>query len=193
MRVALLKYPVESLGPGKRVGIWISGCSKNCKGCMSEYAKDYSYGIEMSVEDIIGRIKEYSLSGVDGVTVSGGEPFDSGQLKCLLEAINALGIEDVLVYTGYTLEEIDDFKSFIGLIGVLIDGPYVEELNDDMPLRGSSNQRIFILKKELAERYSEYLAKPRQFQLCFEDDKVIVIGILPKNGKDILDKIIKNG
>lgn len=33
MYVARILYPVEVLGPGKRVGIWFSGCPSKCKGC----------------------------------------------------------------------------------------------------------------------------------------------------------------
>ena len=37
-------------------------------------------------------------------------------------------------------------------IDVLIDGRYIEELNDDLPFRGSSNQRIHLF----SDRYKEY-------------------------------------
>ena len=30
-----IHYPVYTLGPGKRIGIWFSGCSKKCYGCIS--------------------------------------------------------------------------------------------------------------------------------------------------------------
>lgn len=33
MYVAGILYPVEVLGPGKRIGIWFSGCLSKCKGC----------------------------------------------------------------------------------------------------------------------------------------------------------------
>ena len=28
-------FPVTALGPGRRVGIWLQGCSIRCPGCMS--------------------------------------------------------------------------------------------------------------------------------------------------------------
>lgn len=33
MYVARILYPVEVLGPGKRVGICFYGCPRKCKGC----------------------------------------------------------------------------------------------------------------------------------------------------------------
>lgn len=33
MYVAGILYPVEVFGPGKRIGIWFSGCLSKCKGC----------------------------------------------------------------------------------------------------------------------------------------------------------------
>ena len=33
MYVARILYPVKVLGPGNRIGIWVSGCNHRCKGC----------------------------------------------------------------------------------------------------------------------------------------------------------------
>ena len=74
------------------------------------------------------------------LTISGGEPFlQSGDLANLLNAVRsdrALSVRDILLYTGYTAEElqVDDKDSAVSrvlnLADVLIDGPYIEGQND---------------------------------------------------------------
>ena len=36
MEIDRILYPVESLGPGKRVVVWTIGCSKHCKNCSNK-------------------------------------------------------------------------------------------------------------------------------------------------------------
>ena len=86
----------------------------------------------------------------------------------------------MLVYTGYYLKELTEHYSLLKYVGVLIDGPYVEELNDNEPLRGSSNQTVYIIDPDLKESYGEYLKKPREYSVRIEGDKAITIGLKPK-------------
>ena len=58
----------------------------------------------------------------------------------------------VLVFTGGLLEEIQadsQLAKLLPYIDVLVDGPFVQKLNDGRGLRGSSNQRVHCL----TERY----------------------------------------
>ena len=55
----------------------------------------------------------------------------------------------IWVYTGFLYEDISDLE-MMNYIDVLIDGPYVEDLNPGrgkLLWRGSSNQRIIDVKK----------------------------------------------
>ncbi len=115
-------------------------------------------------------------------------------LPDLLQQINTLGIDDVLIYTGFTLEELlqkfPEFEErYAKYIGVLIDGRYVEELNDNKPLRGSSNQRILFFNQSLISLYQEGLIGDRKFQLMVTDDgKLNVYGVPPKGFLDNISK-----
>jgi len=161
---------------------------------MSGFAKDFDRNKDMPVVSILNKIRGYkSENAIDGVTISGGEPFLQTDLKQLIIGIKELGINDILLYTGYCFEELSDKSDVISELGVLIDGPYIDELNDDKPLRGSSNQRIFILDSSLRERYLDYLKHPRRFELIVEDEAVVVIGMLPKGGHEELKKIMNPG
>ena len=75
---------------------------------------------------------------------------------------------------------------------MLIDGPYVDELNDNYPLRGSSNQKIYIIDSSLTERYKKYLTLPRSFELSVSGKDVVIIGLLPKDGEKYLHEILSD-
>lgn len=177
LHLARIYYPVTSLGPGNRVGVWLAGCQQNCKNCISPELKTTSNGREMSTKDIMNYINSID-SDIDGFTISGGEPFlDS---KALLELVKELEYisDDIIIYTGYLFESLLKDKAsskILSIISVLIDGPYIEELNDGYGIRGSSNQRIIILKKK--ERYNALERCERTIQNIVYNNAVLNIGI----------------
>lgn len=169
MYVSFIAYPVKVLGPGRRIGIWTMGCNRNCYNCVSPFLKKVDKNKYMSVDKLLERIKKYLCSKkVDGITISGGEPFLQDDLLDLLIGLKKLNINDVLVYTGNTLEELhqqlDDIQLYLETIDVLVDGPYVDELNDNKNLRGSSNQKVYVFNENLKEIYEKYLNEERKFQ-----------------------------
>jgi anaerobic ribonucleoside-triphosphate reductase activating protein len=68
---------------------------------------------------------------------------------------------EVLIYTGYLLEQINypgsAAAALIGEIDILIDGPYRQELPDTLIWRGSDNQRLHLLSSR-AQRYAWAIA-----------------------------------
>lgn len=148
-------YPEStSNGEGWRAVIFVSGCPHKCPGCQNEKAQDFKYGHPFTFEEqfkIYEDIKENE--GLAGVTLSGGEPFESAKgLIPLVSSIKQLG-KDVWTYTGYTLEELlsseDGFKlNLLYLTDVLIDGRFEENKKDvSLFFRGSSNQRIIDMNR----------------------------------------------
>ena len=60
----------------------------------------------------------------------------------------------------------------------MIDGEYIEELNDNSLLRGSSNQKVHILAKAKEEKYREYFStETNKIQNFFTSDGVVSVGI----------------
>lgn len=95
-----------------------------------------------------------SVEGVEGITLSGGEPFaqDPEAMRDFLSAIRSDG-RSVMAFTGYLLEELESDgtrRDLLGLVDILVDGPYVESEDHGELWRGSSNQRIHFL----SDRYS---------------------------------------
>lgn len=177
MYVARILYPVEVLGPGKRVGIWFCGCPRRCKGCSNpelwEFQERYKTTPETALEMIKSVSKEHTI---DGFTITGGDPFyQPEELKRLLEMLKVIS-DDILVYTGYKRCELEN--DLLENISVLIDGEYIEKLNDNSLLRGSSNQEIHILDKTKEAKYSNYFkSETNKIQNFFTSDGVVSVGI----------------
>ncbi len=160
MQIARILYPVEVLGPGKRVGIWFVGCERRCRGCSNPelWLPDLRY--EVTPRRVLSLVETIANEHpIDGFTFTGGDPLyqydDCMMLAELLQPIS----RDILVYTGYRYSEI---KQPLTPIAALIDGEYIEEQNSLLPLVGSSNQRLYILKEEYRLLYRDYLCDHMQ-------------------------------
>ena len=163
-------------GPGLRFAIFCQGCPHNCPKCHNQDTHDFSGGYDCDIQKIVNAIEENPL--LSGVTFSGGEP--SHQPVAFLEIakkVKSRGL-NIWMYSGYTLEEllsransaISDLnnmnenssqtseknkeqvalKGLLGLVDVLVDGKFINELKDlTLPFRGSRNQRIIDIKNTL--------------------------------------------
>ena len=175
-----LFYPVTSLGPGNRLAIWVAGCHRGCPKCANpELWVQHEYQ-HISPTRLAGAIRAAIHNGIDCITITGGEPFN--QAKDLCEVIDSLpACRDILVFTGYRYEELperDEFRALLSKIDVLIDGEYVDELNDNCSaLRGSSNQRIIYLNKDLQPKYEAYIREGRKIQNFVYDYETVSVGI----------------
>lgn len=177
MYIARILYPIEVLGPGKRIGIWFCGCKHKCKGCSNPELWEFDEKYKTTVENVFELISKIAVhNNVDGFTVTGGDPIyqynDLMKLIPFLKKIN----NDILVYTGFTTDELSGYD--LSGISVLIDGRYIEELNDGDLLRGSSNQKIHILEPEQEEKYKLYLKTERnKIQNFILDNGIVSVGI----------------
>lgn len=126
-------------GEGIRYVVFLQGCAHRCPGCQNPETWDFNGGYEVDPKVIaIQYMKHAHL--LDGITLSGGDPFYQ-QEECM-KLLDLLPGVDVWVYTGFTYEEIKDTK-LAQRADVIVDGPYMEDLRTEtLPYRGSSNQRI---------------------------------------------------
>ncbi|MCR5734733.1 MAG: radical SAM protein [Lachnospiraceae bacterium] len=185
MYIDRILFPVTSLGPGDRLVIWVSGCSRRCVGCANPELWERKPFQQVDAETFQNMItSQIDLKKVTGITVSGGEPFDQAEeLFKLLADIKQ--DRDVLVFSGYRIEEIrkDPIKNrLLDITDVLVDGEYIDSENDGRSaLRGSVNQRIHILNASLSKKYDEYQKKGRQIQNFTYDYKTVSVGIHNKD------------
>ena len=52
IRVRFIHFPVETLGPGRRVGVWLQGCSIRCVGCISPENQPFDTAYSMPVDEV---------------------------------------------------------------------------------------------------------------------------------------------
>ncbi len=184
MNVARILYPVEVLGPGKRIGIWVCGCNRVCKGCSNPELWERKPEYEATIEDIMELVDKIAKDHmIDGFTITGGEPMDqAAELAKLIGELKEYS-GDILIYSGYLIEQLrsrddHDTEAILNDIAVLIDGEYREEENTDVLLRGSENQRIHILNPEMDKKYSAYLKTAHnQIQNFTTSNGVVSVGI----------------
>jgi anaerobic ribonucleoside-triphosphate reductase activating protein len=177
-----IHFPVTTLGPGDRIGIWMQGCSIHCPGCISADTWAAGRG-QTTVEEALVAIATW-LPHADGITISGGEPFDQpGALKELLRGIRGRTKADILVFSGYPAESISHhLEEMTGLIDALISDPYEVDGPQTKALRGSDNQRLHLLTPLGQNRLSSYerpiSAEDRRFDLMMgETGEVWMAGI----------------
>lgn len=143
----------------------------------------------MAVADIARMILNiHKETPIDGITVSGGDPLEQPQELLELLALIKPQIKDVLVYTGYTYEAVQELLTkrelslLQSLVSVLIDGPYIAALNrGEGALTGSENQKIYYFDTSLQQMYEEYLSQGRRIENIYMGQGVISVGIHNRN------------
>jgi anaerobic ribonucleoside-triphosphate reductase activating protein len=187
LRINKAHYPVTALGPGRRIGIWFQGCSIRCAGCLSQDTWQSTSAFETEIEALMGWCKEVSRGVVDGVTISGGEPFDQPEgLSAIVESLvewretAKLGF-DILCYSGYSYHYLQSrLPNILQRLDALIPEPYQAKRPQARRWRGSSNQPILALSELGRERYTLSPAEDRpdhRFQFTVDDERIWFIGI----------------
>ncbi|MDR1015301.1 MAG: radical SAM protein [Coriobacteriales bacterium] len=194
IEVARVLSPVESLGPGKRLALWLQGCAiaqagSPCGGCISRDLWVSGHGRCLDTYDFGREVTERVHSEeLSGLTVTGGEPLD--QYDALLALVGAVKSEllsdhdsygqsntfDLLLFTHYTQSEIaTGFPDIMEAFDAMVCGEYRADLPSETPLIGSTNQEL-IVKPIVANKYSTLSQQPRLQAFVVEGD-VLFTGI----------------
>lgn len=141
-------------GPGFRLAVFTQGCPHNCPGCHNPETHSFEGGVLVDTEKIIAMMDNPLL---DGITLTGGDPFCQPEsCRILAKAAHARGLS-VWAYTGWTFDEvmrlIESARVLLGEVDVLVDGPYLESQRTlEAPFRGSRNQKLIDVKQSLSEK-----------------------------------------
>ena len=140
-------------GPGARAVIWTQGCRLHCSGCCNPLTHPHQPRMMLDPQ-WLGEAM-LSIPDVEGVTISGGEPFEqAAAVTQLCRAVRKGGLS-VMCYTGWSYCSISQsrdrtVRTLLDHIDMLVDGPFIASLADSHLLwRGSRNQRI----RFLTDRY----------------------------------------
>lgn len=201
-------YPVTTLGPGVRLGLWVQGCTLACPGCVSQDTWDAEGAARRDVDLVLDEVRRLVVDDrLDGVTISGGEPFQ--QPAALTELV--LGLRswldeagddgDLLCYTGYSFEEANHrAPGVVGAIDALISEPYRRGAGPGDAWRGSANQPLTLLTDRARRRYPVGSGKQtaadeqRRMQVSVEDGQIWLIGIPgPGDLQRVERRLVDNG
>jgi anaerobic ribonucleoside-triphosphate reductase activating protein len=186
INVAHLESHSEVNGPGVRFCIWVQGCRKNCPGCFNPQLKPIRLAQSWSIDALFERI--IATPGIEGITLSGGEPFLYARpLTQLITRLKAASQLSLFVFSGYTLAELctsqnDAVVQLLALTDILVDGEYRREQASNRLWRGSSNQAVHFLTdryKSLAGQLQNASGQEVEFTLMM-DGSVIISGFPPR-------------
>jgi anaerobic ribonucleoside-triphosphate reductase activating protein len=187
MRIGIsrMHFPITTLGPGRRLGIWFQGCSIRCPGCISADTWGSGRGL-LELDELLEQVEGW-LPECDGITISGGEPFDQcDALDELLRGLRSKVGIDILVYSGHPFERLtEQLRRMDGFIDALISDPYLAHAPQALPLRGSDNQRLHMLTDLGRERFSAFEHADhckKTFDVMFDDDGAVWLAGIPRRG-----------
>jgi anaerobic ribonucleoside-triphosphate reductase activating protein len=166
---------------------------------MTQESQPLDGGRLIPIEELAEEI--LAAQGIEGVTISGGEPFlQSAPLLSLLKTIRQRSDLSVIIYTGYYLKELKelgnpDIDEILGsFVDILIDGPFVAELNDGGSLRGSSNQEAHALTDRYIDKISVLYGQPkRHFEIRFNGNEALLVGVPDDRGHELWKTLFVQG
>jgi anaerobic ribonucleoside-triphosphate reductase activating protein len=136
--------------------LWLQGCPRQCPGCINPEFLPIGPRHSIAVERMAERI--LAVTGIEGVTYSGGEPFlQAAPLAALSARLQAQGL-GVVCYSGYRLQELQELqghpdpgvRSLLARLDLLIDGPFIQTQAVPLLWRGSANQELHFLSPRYA-------------------------------------------
>lgn len=195
-RLNRIQYPIYNLGPGTRIGIWVQGCSLKCKGCISPSLWPTQNGKNIDIEYLVRQLSKVQ-GRFNGVTISGGEPFDQYESLIAFSAFIKKKTDfDIYSFSGYTIEElVSKFpdRLFMNYLDYLLDGRYLLEKHENSNVRGSTNQNLYKFEKGHPVLQQSFFASRYWSINVTENNQVFMSGIPQKNDlstiKNHLNKI----
>ena len=146
VRVGRIEHDVTVLGPGRRSVVWVAGCPLACRGCITPELWSPDSGQDVRMDELVCELAERA---VDGITWSGGEPFE--QAAALAEATRHIRARrdglSVMAYSGFTRRNLERRRdagcdALLAQLDILIDGRYMRGRHAALRWRGSANQVV---------------------------------------------------
>ena len=160
MKINEIFYSIQ--GEGKWTGlpnifIRTTGCNLRCSYCDTTYA--YDYGEEMSIDEIVNRIREYPCNYV---CVTGGEPLIQEETVQLIDTLLQKKYMICLETNGST-----DIKNLVGkkslLVSLDIKCPsstmHEKMIFNNVSLLASDDQLKFIIQNRVDYEYAKTVIK----------------------------------
>ncbi|HSL46696.1 MAG TPA: 4Fe-4S single cluster domain-containing protein [Anaerolineales bacterium] len=191
LNIAAVAARTRALGPGTRAVVWVQGCPLNCPGCLAPNWIPFVPAIQLTPQQVLQSI---DLESISGLTFSGGEPMEqAAELAALTRLARKQKDLDLICFTGYRYERLlkhpanQGVQELLAEVDVLIDGPFVQSLNNSVGLRGSSNQRVIHLTSRLQGHDLE--SQSRNIEITVSDGELAFIGIPTPDILSVLERM----
>lgn len=163
MNIAKIKNLDVANGPGIRVSVFVSGCTRKCPGCFNEEAQDFNYGKPYTIDIETDIMLFLENPHIAGLSMLGGEPLEPANQPEVRNIINAAKIvcpeKSIWLFTGYRFEELTNelanpyVNDILRNTDVLVDSPFIlSKKNLMLKYRGSDNQRLIDVQRSLKEK-----------------------------------------
>lgn len=152
LNVADIHHRSKANGPGVRSVVWVQGCTLGCPKCFNPHTHAQQPVKLLDPEELGAQLAQ--LPGTDGLTISGGEPFQQADACArLASTVQVTGLS-VMVFSGYPFTFLSHsadaaVRRFLSSIDLLVAGPYIENRKSSRLWRGSSNQTLHYLTDRL--------------------------------------------
>lgn len=145
INIANIKHRSRVNGPGLRSVVWVQGCTLKCPGCFNSHT--HAHKVVKLFDPVELGQTLIEIADTEGVTISGGEPFQQAAACAFLAETLQKASRSVMVFTGYPYDRIENstdtsIKAFLNHIDLLVAGPFMQKLLCREPLRASRNQRV---------------------------------------------------
>ena len=172
--VAYIKLLTKIEGPFDRCCIWFQGCNLNCEGCGNPSLQPLIPKHVLTEEQLLNIIYEAKKKyGIEGVTLTGGEPSLQSGLKSLNEKIREAGL-GIILFSGKTIDSLD--KDLVSSVDLLIDGPFIEsQLDKERLLLGSKNKVLHFITNRYLKQES-YFNSPISKEEVVAEDYIFING-----------------
>lgn len=183
IRVAGFAADSRVNGPGRRVVLWVQGCSIGCRACFNPQTHTDA-GPEAPVAEVAARILAARSPESVGLALSGGEPFQQAPALAELCARlrDAWPEASLLAFSGYAIEDLRGPQAPTGAaallahLDLLVDGPFDATAPSRRPWRASANQRLWILGRRPPEAA---LPAPDAVEIQVEPDGQVLLSGFP--------------
>jgi len=157
LNVAATMSHSRANGPGVRAVIWVQGCTIGCPGCYNAFTHAHKQKNLVSPQTIAEWVA--GLDGIEGVSFSGGEPFEQAKAVWLTtQAIRRMNPSlTFFSYSGFDLDVLqqsrdENVTGLLNELDILSAGPYMHsKRNSGLLWRGSSNQKLHYLSDVYSE------------------------------------------
>ena len=192
LNIAAIAAQTRALGPGVRAAIWVQGCPFHCAGCLAPEWIPFVTATPLTPEKVL---EQLDLDIITGLTFSGGEPMEQAAGLALLARLARQKKDlDLICFTGYRYERLlknppnPGVPELLAQVDVLIDGQFVQSLNDAVGLRGSSNQRVIHISSRLKEH--DFESQQRKVEITITNGEIAFIGIPTPDVLSVMNKTI---